>query len=286
MPSYLFHSGSRKEETELLRNTAVKQAIALMQDRYQDPLTLDMIASAVQFSPYHFNRIFHSITGVPPSIFLAALRIDVAKKMLLRTSQRVTSICFDVGYNSLGTFTTRFTQLVGATPSQLRRISRDPSLCSIFQDWGHLAGMLDTFKGRPQGSTIEGSISVCHGFEGLIFIGLFRDPIPQGDPVSFTVLTRPGYYCLPSVPTGEYYLFATALQRTADFRRMLESDAYRWCARQPAISMPHENMHRAQGLQLVEKSWTDVPILLALPWLLVNRLAAVSHCGQDVQVGR
>ena len=277
MPSHFFHSGSRKEETEQSRHCAVKEAIVLMQARYQDPLTLEMIASAVQFSPFHFNRIFRSMTGVPPSIFLAALRINEAKKKLLRTNHRVTSICFDVGYNSLGTFTTRFTQLVGVTPSQLRRISQDQSLGAIFQDWDHLTDLLNEFKHRPQGSTIEGNISICRGFQGLIFIGLFRDPIPQGDPVSFTVLTRPGYYRLTSVPNGEYHLFATALQLTSDFRRMLESDAYDWCARQLTISMPHENRHMALSLQLVAKSWADIPILLALPWLLTTKLTAYQH---------
>jgi AraC family transcriptional regulator len=222
---HLFHSGSRKVETEQSRHQAVKQAIAMMRGHYHTPLTLQAIAGSVQLSPFHFNRIFRSITGVPPSVYLAALRIDQAKKMLLRTDCSVTSICFDIGYNSLGTFTTRFTQLVGVTPTQLRRISRDQSVASFFLNWSHLKGSLEVFRHYPEKGTIEGTISLPQPFDGLIFIGLFHDPIPQGDPISATVLTEPGYYCLPLVPAGKYYLFATALPRSDDFRGMFESGA-------------------------------------------------------------
>jgi AraC-like DNA-binding protein len=255
----------------------VKQAIALMQGHYHTPLTLQAIADSVQLSPFHFNRIFRSITGVPPSTYLAALRIDQAKKMLLRTNFSVTSICFDIGYNSLGTFTTRFTQLVGITPTQLRRISRDQSVASFFQDWNLLKRTVEVFHQRPEKGTIEGTVSLVQPFEGLIFIGLFRDPIPQSNPISATVLTEPGYYCLPLVPPGKYYLFATALPRSEDFRGMFESGAYLHCTRQPVISIPFENMRKSVDLFLNSKSWTDTPILLALPWLLISKLVSFYH---------
>jgi len=277
MIPHLFHSGSHKVETEQARHYAVKQAIAMMRCNYHNPLTLETIASSVQLSPFHFNRIFRSITGVPPSVYLAALRIDQAKKMLLRSEHKVTSICFDVGYNSLGTFTTRFTQLVGTTPTQLRRISQDKNLSSFFQDWGHLKSILNVFRHQPEKGTIEGNISISQSFDGLIFIGLFQDPIPQGNPISSTVLTEPGYYCLPSVPAGKYYLFAAALQRSEDFRGMFESGTYLHCTRQPIISMLHENAYKSVNLQLDTKIWTDVPILLALPWLLISKLADHYH---------
>ncbi|GCE07699.1 helix-turn-helix domain-containing protein [Dictyobacter aurantiacus] len=249
----------------------------MMRNNYHTPLTLQTIADYVQLSPFHFNRIFRSITGVPPSVYLAALRIDQAKKMLLRTDYSVTSICFDIGYNSLGTFTTRFTQLVGVTPTQLRRISRDQEAAALFQNWDDLKLSLEVFRHYPEKGTIEGNIFFPQSFDGLIFIGLFRDPIPQGDPVSATVLTETGYYCLPLVPPGKYYLFATALPRSDDFRTMFESGAYLRCTRQPVISMPHENMRKTEDLVLNMKSWTDTPILLALPWLLLSRLGDFYH---------
>jgi AraC-like DNA-binding protein len=272
MTPHFFHSGSRKVETEQSRHRAVKQAITMMRANYHHPLTLPQIADSVQLSPFHFNRIFHSITGVPPSLYLAALRIDQAKKLLLNTNLSVTTICFDIGYISLGTFTTRFTQLVGTTPTQLRHISREKKLSSFFQDWSHIKSMLDIFKHYSKKSAIEGNISIHQPFDGLIFIGLFQDPIPQSDPICATVLTEPGYYCLPVVPEGKYYLFATALQRSENLLDMFESEAYFCCTRQPVISM-HGNVCKSMDLTLKPKSWTDVPILLALPWILISKLA-------------
>jgi AraC family transcriptional regulator len=274
---HFFHSGSRKTETEQSRRQAVKQAITMMQANYHNPLSLQNIADSVQLSPFHFNRVFRSITGVPPSLYLAALRIDQAKKLLLSTNLSVTSICFDIGYNSLGTFTTRFTQLVGTTPTQLRRLSQEKNLSSFFQDWNSIKNALGVLKTYPGKSTIEGNISIRQPFDGLIFIGLFQDPIPQNDPICATVLTEPGYYSLPVVPEGKYYLFATALQRSDDFRSMLESEAYFCCTRQPIIAMQHDNACKSVDLALKPKSWTDVPILLALPWLLISKMADYYH---------
>ncbi|WP_201376180.1 helix-turn-helix domain-containing protein, partial [Ktedonobacter robiniae] len=124
-PSYLYESGCRKSSTEVLRYQAIEQAILMMRQRFSDPLTLPEIAHSAQLSQFHFNRIFRSMTGVPPSVYLAAIRLQQAKRLLLTTDLSVTDICFDVGYTSLGTFTTRFTQFVGLTPTNLRRFAQD-----------------------------------------------------------------------------------------------------------------------------------------------------------------
>jgi len=270
---HLFNSGSRKVDTEVSRHYAIRQAIAMMRTNFQNPLTLHEIASSVQLSPFHFNRIFRSTTGIPPSVYLAALRIEEAKKLLMRTNLSVTSICFDVGYNSLGTFTTRFTQFVGATPTRFRQISRNNSLSSFFQEWSDLKNLLTTFNQQPAGKrVIEGSIDVPQPFDGLIFIGMFANPIPQGPPVSCTVLTEPGGYSLPSIPEGKYYLFATAVQRSESFLGMLDSTSSFRCTKQQAISIQSGRVYKSIDLTLRPMSWTDAPILIALPWLLFSRI--------------
>jgi AraC family transcriptional regulator len=269
---HLFNSGSRKVDTEVSRHYAIRQAIAMMRTNFQNPLTLHEIASSVQLSSFHFNRIFRSITGIPPSVYLAALRIEEAKKLLLRTNLSVTSICFDVGYNSLGTFTTRFTQFVGATPTGFRQISRNNNLSLFFQEWSELKDMLALFNQRPGKRVIEGSIDVPQPFDGLIFIGMFANPIPQGAPLSCTVLTEPGRYSLPSIPEGKYYLFATAVQKSESFLGMLEATSSLRCTRQQAISIQSDRVYKSLDLILHPMSWTDAPILIALPWLLFSRI--------------
>lgn len=269
---HLFNSGSRKLDTERSRHLAVKQAISMMRAHFQDPLTLPEIAGSVQLSPFHFNRIFRSITGIPPSVYLAALRIEQAKKLLLRTRLSVTSICFDVGYNSLGTFTTRFTQFVGVNPTQLRQLCQDEELHAFFRNWECLKDSLDALCHHERNGTIEGYMHVPQPFDGLIFIGVFNDPIPQGTPISCTVLAGPGHYAISSLPPGKYYLFATALQHSEDFVQMLESGSSLRCANQHPVSIQKEGVQRPIDLTLSPMSWTDAPILIALPLLLRTRL--------------
>src|SRR4051812_18015235 len=71
--------------------------------------TTHSLADVAALSPYHFNRVFRRTIGIPPAQYLCAVRIETAKHLLLATSLRVTDVCFDVGYSSLGTFVTRFT---------------------------------------------------------------------------------------------------------------------------------------------------------------------------------
>src|SRR6476619_1111248 len=72
-------------------------------------------------SRFHFNRVCREITGLPPVRFHTALRIAAAKRLLLTTDMSVTEVSLEVGYQSLGTFTTHFHELVGVSPRTLRR---------------------------------------------------------------------------------------------------------------------------------------------------------------------
>src|ERR1043166_3455988 len=106
---------------------AVERVIRMMQDRLDEPLTLHEMSKTAYISACHFNRIFRQITGIPPNQYFYALRLETAKRLLLTTSTSVTNVCFDVGYNSLGTFIRRFTGLVGLSPSRFRSLARHAS---------------------------------------------------------------------------------------------------------------------------------------------------------------
>src|ERR1700716_965915 len=90
--------------TTAAHHEAVERVIQTMHDRLDEPLTLHEMSRIAYISPYHFNRIFRQITGIPPNQFFYALRLETAKRLLLTTNTSVTDVCFDVGYNSLGTF--------------------------------------------------------------------------------------------------------------------------------------------------------------------------------------
>jgi AraC-like DNA-binding protein len=91
---------------------------------YRDRITLQNAASQACLSPFHFNRLFARAFGETPHEFVTRTRIEEAKKLLLAENRSVTDICFDVGYESLGSFSLRFRTLTGLSPASFRREAR------------------------------------------------------------------------------------------------------------------------------------------------------------------
>ncbi len=88
--------------------------------RYAEPLRLDQLAREAALSPFHFLRIFRSAFGETPHQYLTRVRIEAAKRLLLADAP-VTDVCFEVGFQSLGSFSALFARRVGAPPSTFRR---------------------------------------------------------------------------------------------------------------------------------------------------------------------
>jgi AraC family transcriptional regulator len=265
-------SGSWRVSTLTSHYRAIEQAIHAMRERWQEPLSLHAMAETAQLSQYHFNRVFRHITGIPPCRFLAALRIEAAKHLLLTTCLSVTDVCFEVGYNSLGTFTSHFTQSVGLSPCRLRRLSEDRvmSRLNILHEYASEARHLNGC-----GSGVSGRVGSPEVFTGLICVGLFPTSIPQGRPVSCTLLTSPGAYCASGAPDGRYYLCAVAFAQSADpLSYLLPSDA---SLRVGSTRSPlHIHAGRTSSpidVVLRPLRLTDPPILVALPLLLAEHCA-------------
>jgi AraC-like DNA-binding protein len=87
-------------------------------------VTLAAAAREAALSPCHFQRRFVAAFGESPTAFVTRLRIERAKRDLATTARSVTEICFDVGYESLGSFSARFRELVGVSPREYRRGAR------------------------------------------------------------------------------------------------------------------------------------------------------------------
>lgn len=88
---------------------------------YAQPLNVEALARGAYMSAGHLSREFKRIYGESPYQYLMTRRIERAMTLLRRGDQSVTDICFAVGFSSLGTFSTRFTELVGVSPSVYRR---------------------------------------------------------------------------------------------------------------------------------------------------------------------
>jgi AraC-like DNA-binding protein len=92
---------------------------------YARPLNVEALAAGVHMSSGHLSRQFREAFGESPYSYLMTRRIERAMALLRRGDLSVTEVCFEVGCSSLGTFSTRFSELVGMSPSQYRREEAD-----------------------------------------------------------------------------------------------------------------------------------------------------------------
>ena len=104
---------------ELANLTHLRRARDLIDREYARPLDVPTMASKALMSPAHFSRQFRAAYGETPYSYLMTRRIERAMA-LLRVGMSVTEACMTVGCTSLGSFSTRFTELVGVTPSTYR----------------------------------------------------------------------------------------------------------------------------------------------------------------------
>jgi AraC-like DNA-binding protein len=90
---------------------------------YTQPLDVEALARGVHMSAGHLSREFRAAYGESPYSYLMTRRIERAMTLLRRGDMSVTDVCFAVGCSSLGTFSTRFSELVGMSPSAYRRLA-------------------------------------------------------------------------------------------------------------------------------------------------------------------
>lgn len=182
---------------------AVRRAITTMRENLGEQLTVDDMARAALFSKFHFTRIFQRVTGVSPGRFLSAVRLQQAKYLLVTTSLKVADISLLVGYNSVGTFSTRFSRSVGMPPTIYRRRAGFAT---------HILSEQDGCGSTPSRAQVSGHVPPHGGGESrLVFVGLFADRIPEGKPVRCTVQQGPGRFQFDQVPPGNWYLLAQSV---------------------------------------------------------------------------
>lgn len=100
---------------------ALRRARDLADRDFAQPLTLEAMARAAGYSKYHFARAFAAAYGETPRDYLTRRRIERAKDLLRTANLTVTETCLLVGFDSLGSFSSRFRALVGVSPSEYRR---------------------------------------------------------------------------------------------------------------------------------------------------------------------
>ncbi|HVL23705.1 MAG TPA: helix-turn-helix transcriptional regulator [Thermomicrobiales bacterium] len=240
----------------------VERTIGIMRAS-EDPLTLDDLADMAGLSPFYFARIFRSVAGIPPGEFQSALRFERAKMLLLTTSASVTDICFAVGYDSLGTFSSRFKRLVGIGPAEFRMM---PEVVAGLADEPAMAR--DALPEAHASASVWGGVDAPDAAGGLhVYVGLFPDGIARSRPVVGQMLTQPGPFLLPNVPAGQYHLLGAALPASGNpLDHLVPGPGTRVGIGAPVIVRTgREHIHREMVLRAPKP--TDPPILTALPAL-------------------
>jgi AraC family transcriptional regulator len=181
---------------------AVERVIHTMRENLGERITMDDMARTAMFSKFHFSRIFLRVTGISPGRFLSALRLQEAKRLLLTTTMTVADISHVVGYNSIGTFSSRFRASVGVSPSEYRQ-------------YGGFVAPID--EPRPGGTThpgvVRGHIWSMPGCRpGTVVVGLFPGRIAQGAPVRHAIRSSIGPFEMTGVPAGSWHVLAHSVE--------------------------------------------------------------------------
>jgi hypothetical protein len=232
------------------------------------------MAQSAILSRFHFARIFKEQTGVSPGQFLAAVRIYQAKRMLVISSMSVVGVSCAVGYSSLGSFTSHFTDSVGISPSRFRAASHNDA---SHQDGVSACG-LSPHSPVPEGAAM-GTVQLPEGYAGArVFVGIFDTRILQRRPQSaalFDVTSQRTHpYWLPRVPDGRWFLHAVAVADT--------DEPEPWTRRHLLVGGGGQVRATLGAITLRPRSRTDLPALLALPDLEAE-LDGLTHSVEHVR---
>jgi hypothetical protein len=194
-----------------------------------------------------------------PRQFQTALRLHAASRLLLTTDRSVTDVCFDVGYESLGSFVTKFTATFGVPPQRLRQLA-----AALDQPLSRIAPVVQLPPPHPR---ISGIVEAPFGIDGIVFVGLFHERIADEAPAGCAILPRPGPFALASPPDGRYHALAIAVRPTQRAIDILLDDG----RPRAATSHPvHVRGGTAEEIALLLRAPEpiDPPVNLVLPLLL------------------
>jgi AraC family transcriptional regulator len=274
-----FRAPGVRAHTVAARAEAVERAVTAMRERFADQLGLHDLARVALLSSFHFNRVFRFVTGVPPGRFLTAVRMERAKRLLLTTDLRVTDICFDVGYQSLGTFTSRFHELVGVAPQRLRSLaeSHGHRTLSSLRDAASAPpgdnGAFAAIDGAEAAYAVDVTITQREEEPTLALIGTFARQVAEGVPVACVAAESPGRARVVGLPAGRYSALAIAYPgaRTVFDALLAGPGEIRVGAAASTIDLHDQRPRAPVTIELRRPRLTDPPVVLAVPLLYAER---------------
>ncbi|WP_152655944.1 helix-turn-helix transcriptional regulator [Oceanobacillus sp. CFH 90083] len=260
----------------LIQEKAVQDSILFIQQNLDKDLSLNTLANEAAYSPYHFSRMFKRQVGVSPMYYISSLRLQLAKELLLNTAFPIRDIGLEIGQQSLGTFTTRFTNSIGMTPASFRATRQHSEEYMTHLKQNRLQNPRINTSSFHQ---LSGSIHTEEAFNGIILAGLFPKPIPEGLPVRGTLIMQSDSFHITNIPVGTYFLMATAISWEMDSKTILiPHETLR--ARHPyPICIDGKHALPEARLIMRKPEITDPPILISLPLLMKHFLqrSPISH---------
>jgi AraC-like DNA-binding protein len=244
--------------------SAVRRSIGAMRANVGEEHSLRALARSAWLSPFHFHRVFLKVTDSTPARFLAAWRMAEAKRMLAGSGTSVTDICMQIGYSSLGTFTSQFTRTVGVPPGKFRRLVAEHGQRPVN----------DVLRSAARTTEGDGparlTVAVTGGPAGLpAVVGLFRCGIPQEPPRACAAVETPGTVTFTTLPDGMRHVLAAAFDESVTVAEAVVAGDLDGCyvgsgeVPQDPVTSPSTTVVR-----LRPRRATDPPIVLALPLLL------------------
>jgi AraC family transcriptional regulator len=248
--------------TAELHEKAVTRVIELLRSNPERTWSIKDMARAAFMSPFHFIRVFKEVAGIAPCKCQWALKIDAAKQLLLRTDLSILDISLKVGYNSLGTFTRRFSELVGISPHRFRHLARTTTPAAI-------QSAIETYQPLfGAESVVSGRVHPPARFRGTIVVACFCSGMPQGPTLGHAIADSSHAFRVRRPAQHDFYLYAFGVPCTnANTPWFTDENLLRdrsFCTASPTNQAREE-------LVLRPAQPTDPPILLALSVLAAPR---------------
>jgi AraC family transcriptional regulator len=262
-------SEAGKDSYDCGHRHAVMRVLDCMGEDLSAALPLAELARIGMFSPFHFHRVFRTVTSETPGRFLAALRMAEARRLLLHSGLTVAAISGRVGYTSVGTFTTQFTRLVGVSPERFRRLVRDLPAQEVPS-----AG--PPHPGGPDAVSVVSAAVHPAEPDGLLLAGI-AGAGTTGDATDWTISPGVGPVALALRPPGRYRLQVVLLRsRWSAAAALVDQNPDSYLVGRTAFVIP-ERVRRPlwTAVQLRAPQPTDPPLLSVTPLrLLAERLSA------------
>lgn len=261
--------GRQRPHSRTMAVRAVTSAINSMRERLGEHQELKDAACAAFMSPFHFHRVFRSVTSATPGQFRTAMRMAEAKRLLIESHMSATDISVTVGYSSFGTFTSQFTKLVGMPPGRFRRAARaiaDMPVATVLST-------LDLTEANREFQTAGWVSARPDGKAGVAVVALFSDTIAQERPVACAIAEPP---CRVRLTVGgirgHFMALAASVRAAATVGEVLTDSPAAAMFVGSAPELVNLAGERADDfyIALREPQVTDPPVLTAFPLLAIG----------------